>query len=80
MARALLVSFRVSVTPIVGAVRVSHVSMVGDVGSWGVAGGVTVDGVGDVDGWCCLWVWARVRGVLGLLWALLAGFSCWSWW
>ena len=46
MARALLVSSRVSVTPMVGAVGVSHVSGVGFVGSGGVAGGVTVDGVG----------------------------------
>ena len=38
----------------------SHVSVVGV--------------VGDVDGRCCFWVWVRVRGVFGLLWALWAGF------
>ena len=53
MVRALLVCLRLSVppvTPMVGAVWVSHVSGVGVVGSGGVAGGVTVDGAGDVDG------------------------------
>ena len=30
--------------------------------------------VSDVDGRCCFWVWVKVRGVFGLLWALLAGF------
>ena len=60
MARALLVSSRVSVTPMLGAVWVSRVSGVGV--------------IGDVDGRCCFWVCVRVRGVFGLLWALLAGF------
>ena len=73
MLRALLISPWVSVTPMVGAVRVSHVSVVGVVGAGGVAGGVTVDCVGDVDGRCWFWVWVRARGVFGLLWALLAG-------
>ena len=73
MMRALLVSSRVSVTAIVGAVWVWHVSGVGVLGSGGVAGGVTVDGVGDVDGRCCFLVWVRPRGFFGLLWALLAG-------
>ena len=75
MVRALLVSPRVSappVTPMVGAVWVSHVSGFGVVGGGVVAGGVTVDGVGDVDGrsWCRCWFWVWVYG---LLWALLAG-------
>ena len=74
IARALLVSSRVSVTPMVGAVGVWHVSGVGVVGGGGVAGGVTVDGVGDVDSRCCFSVWVRVGGVFGLLCALLAGF------
>ena len=73
MARALLVSSWVSVTPMVGPVWVSHISGVGVVGGGGVAGGVTVDGVGDVDGRCCFWVWVRVPVVFGLLWALLTG-------
>ena len=59
--RALVVSFRVSVMPIVGAVWVSHVSGVGAVGVGGVAGGVTVDGVGVVDGRCWFCVWVRAR-------------------
>ena len=59
MARALLVSSRVSVTPRLGAMWVSHVS------------GVAL--VGDVDGRCCFWVWVRVQGVFALLWVLLAG-------
>ena len=53
MVRALLVSPRVSMpplTPMVGAVLVSHLSVVGVVGGGYVAGGVTVDGFGDVDG------------------------------
>ena len=29
-------------------------------------------GDGNVDGRCCFWVWVRVRGVFGLLWAPLA--------
>ena len=57
MARALLVSSCVSVTPLVGAVWVSDVSGVGV--------------VGDVDGRRCFWAWFRVRGVFGLLWALV---------
>ena len=50
MARALLVSSKVSVISMVGVVWVSHVSGVGVAGGGGVANGVTVDGVGDVDG------------------------------
>ena len=53
LVRLLLVSPRVSVpplTPMVGAVWVSHVPWVGVVGAGGVAGGVTVGGVVDVDG------------------------------
>ena len=79
MVRALMVSPRVlvpPVTPIVRAPQVSQVSGVGVVGGAhgeGVAEGVTVDGVGDVDGRCWLWVCVCVRAVIGLLWALLAG-------
>ena len=73
LVRALLVSPRVSVTPMVGAVWVSHISGVGVVGGGGVAGGVTADGIGDVDGRCCFRVWVLAWGVFGLLWALLAG-------
>ena len=68
------------VTPMVRAPQVSHVSGVGVVGGAdgeGVAGGVTVDNVGAVDGWwwCRCWfrVWVCARAVIGLLWALLAG-------
>ena len=83
MVRVLLVSHRVSVSPVTPMVRVpqmSHVSRVGVVGGAdgeGVACGVAVDGVGDVDGrwWCRCWFWVRVcaRAVIGRLWALLAG-------
>ena len=57
MVRALLVSSRVSVTPMVGAVWVSHVSGVGAVGGVRVAGGVTVDGVRVVDVRCWFLMW-----------------------
>ena len=53
MVRMLLVSPRVLaplMTPMGGAVWVSHVSGVCVVGGGGVAGGVTFDCVGDVDG------------------------------
>ena len=76
MVRALLVSFWVSVTPMMGAVWVSNVSGVGVVGGGDVAGGVTVDGVGDADGGCCLWVWVCVRRVIGLLSAFFF-FDAW---
>ena len=66
MVRALLVSSRVSVTPMVGAVWVSHIPGVGVVGGGDVAGGVTVDGVGVVFGRCWFRVWVRARGVFGL--------------
>ena len=58
----------------------SHVSGVGVVGgadSEGVAGGVTVEGVGEVDcrRWCrCwFWVWVLASAVFALFGALLAG-------
>ena len=60
---ALLVSSRVSVTPMVGAVWVPDVSGVG-VG-------------GNVNGRCCFWAWVRVRGVFDLLWALVMIFVIW---
>ena len=57
--------------------HVSGVGVVGGADGEGVAGGVTVDGVGDVDGrWWCrswFWVWVLARAVIGLLSALLAG-------
>ena len=68
MARALFMSSRLSVRPIVGAVWVSDISGVG-----------VVD---DVDGRRCFWPWVRVRGVFGLLWVLVMIFvvwPCWCW-
>ena len=59
----LLASYQVSVKPMVGALWVPDVSGVGV--------------IGNVDGGCCFWAWVRVRGVFGLLLALVMIFVIW---
>ena len=80
MVRALLVSSRGSVTPMVGAVWVSHVSGIGVVGGRGVSGGVTVDRVGVVDGRCWFWVWVRAQGGIWPGVGAVGRLACESWW